>query len=63
LQQWNVGREFRRRLKLAMDEQGIAIGIPQQSFSLRGTADDRAFDSGNHPSEQVNNLGSGEPRR
>ncbi len=63
LQQWNVGREFRRRLKLAMDEQGIAIGIPQQSFSLRGTADDRAFESGNHPSEQVNNLGSGEPRR
>jgi small-conductance mechanosensitive channel len=63
LQQWNVGREFRRRLKLAMDEQGIAIGIPQQSFSLRGTADDRAFESGNHPSEQVNNLGSEEPRR
>jgi len=63
LQQWNVGREFRRRLKLAMDEQGIAIGIPQQSFSLRGTADDRAFDSGSHPSEQVNNLGSGKSRR
>ncbi len=49
LQQWNVGREFRRRLKLAMDEQGISIGIPQQSFSLRGTADDRAFDSSNSP--------------
>jgi moderate conductance mechanosensitive channel len=45
LQQWKVGREFRRRLKLAMDERGISIGIPQQSFSLRSTADDRAFDS------------------
>jgi moderate conductance mechanosensitive channel len=45
LQQWKVGREFRRRLKLAMDERGISIGIPQQSFSLRSTADDRTFDS------------------
>jgi moderate conductance mechanosensitive channel len=47
LQQWNVGREFRRRLKLEMDAQGISIGIPQQSFSLRGTADDRAFEPNN----------------
>ncbi len=30
LQQWPVGREFRRRLKKAFDEQGIMIGIPQQ---------------------------------
>ncbi len=30
LQQWPVGREFRRRLKKAFDEQGIKIGIPQQ---------------------------------
>ena len=30
LQQWPVGREFRRRLKKAFDEQGIQIGIPQQ---------------------------------
>ena len=30
LQQWSVGREFRRRLKKAFDEQGIKIGIPQQ---------------------------------
>jgi moderate conductance mechanosensitive channel len=48
LQQWKVGREFRRRLKLAMDGRGISIGIPQQSFSLRSTADDRAFDSKHH---------------
>lgn len=61
LQQWNVGREFRRRLKLAMDEHGIAIGISQQSLPLRSTADDRAFDGGNHPPDQ-NNLGNGEPR-
>jgi moderate conductance mechanosensitive channel len=37
LQQWNVGREFRRRLKLALDEQGIEIGVPQQAFLVRGT--------------------------
>ncbi len=30
LQQWSVGREFRRRLKKAFDEQGIQVGIPQQ---------------------------------
>jgi moderate conductance mechanosensitive channel len=28
LQQWTVGRDFRRRLKLAFDQQGIAIGVP-----------------------------------
>ncbi len=60
LQQWNVGREFRRRLKLAMDEEGIAIGISQQSLPLRSAAEDRAFDGGNHSPDQ-NNLG-GEPR-
>lgn len=51
LQQWNVGREFRRRLKLTMDEQGIAIGISQQALPLRGAAEDR-FDGGNHPTDQ-----------
>jgi small conductance mechanosensitive channel len=32
LQQWAVAREFRRRLKLVMTQENIAIGIPQQSF-------------------------------
>ena len=35
LQQWNVGREFRRRLKLAFDEKGIEIGVPQRTVSVR----------------------------
>lgn len=35
LQQWKVGREFRRRLKLALDQEGIAIGTPQQSLRLK----------------------------
>lgn len=32
LRQWDVEREFRRRLKLAFDHKGIAIGVPKQSF-------------------------------
>lgn len=31
LQHWSVGREFRRRIKMRLDEMGIAIGVPQQS--------------------------------
>jgi moderate conductance mechanosensitive channel len=42
LQQWNVGRDFRRRLKLAFDQQGIAIGVPQQSLSVRSALDERS---------------------
>ncbi len=34
LQQFAVGREFRRRLKLAFDKQGIAIGIPRYLLEL-----------------------------
>ncbi|HEY9596960.1 MAG TPA: mechanosensitive ion channel family protein, partial [Cyanophyceae cyanobacterium] len=30
LQQWSVAREFRRRLKLALDDAGISIPMPQQ---------------------------------
>ena len=48
LQQWSVGRELRRRLKKAFDEQGIRIGIPQQiefniaqPYSINGN--DREF--------------------
>jgi moderate conductance mechanosensitive channel len=35
LQQWKVGREFRKRLKIALDESDIAIAVPQQALSLR----------------------------
>ena len=49
LKQWLVGREFRKRLKQSLDDQGISIGIPQQSFSVRGKIDE-AF---NHPGNEV----------
>jgi small conductance mechanosensitive channel len=35
LQQWNVAREFRRRLKLALDAKGISIGVPQQTWRFQ----------------------------
>jgi moderate conductance mechanosensitive channel len=34
LKQWEVAREFRRRLKIAFDEVGISIPIPQQTILL-----------------------------
>jgi small conductance mechanosensitive channel len=34
LRQWDVEREFRRRLKLSFDEQGIQIGVPKQILSI-----------------------------
>lgn len=33
LEQWNVGREYRRRLKQAFDAQGIEIPFPHRSLS------------------------------
>ncbi|MGF2035103.1 mechanosensitive ion channel family protein [Nostoc sp. ChiVER01] len=32
LKQWEVAREFRRRLKVALDEAGISISVPQQAI-------------------------------
>lgn len=34
LKQWDVGREFRRRIKIALDKAGISIPIPQQQIML-----------------------------
>jgi small conductance mechanosensitive channel len=34
LQQWNVGREYRRRLKKAFDAQGIEIPFPHRSLYM-----------------------------
>jgi small conductance mechanosensitive channel len=44
LQQPHVGREFRRRLKQALDTAGISIGIPQQVFSVREALEDDPFE-------------------
>ncbi|MDB9540581.1 mechanosensitive ion channel family protein [Anabaenopsis arnoldii] len=34
LKQWDVGREFRRRLKIAFDQAGLSIPVPQQGIWL-----------------------------
>jgi small conductance mechanosensitive channel len=34
LEQWNIGREYRRRLKKAFDAQGIEIPFPHQTLSM-----------------------------
>ncbi|MDJ1185472.1 mechanosensitive ion channel family protein [Roseofilum casamattae] len=34
MKQWEVARELRRRVKLALQNEGIAIGVPQQSVHL-----------------------------
>ena len=31
-EQWSIGREYRRRLKLALDQAGISIPFPQRSI-------------------------------
>ena len=36
LQQWDVAREFRRRIKIAFDRAGIPIPIPQQQIMIDG---------------------------
>jgi small-conductance mechanosensitive channel len=35
LKQWDVAREYRRRLKIAFDRTGINIGVPQQSLQIQ----------------------------
>lgn len=35
LAQWNVSREFRRRLKLKLDQAQLAIGVPQQIITAQ----------------------------
>ncbi len=33
-EQWNVGREYRRRLKQAFEKEGIALGIPYHQIAM-----------------------------
>jgi small conductance mechanosensitive channel len=40
LQQWAVGREFRLRVREALEEHGINIGIPRQAYITEATQSD-----------------------
>jgi len=49
LQQWKVGREFRRRIKVAFDQNKIHIGVPQQSlYSPDGALSLTTYEDGHH---------------
>lgn len=50
LKQWDVAREYRRRLKLAFDRAGIPIGVPQQSLWV-SNAPETAHHSTHHQQE------------
>ncbi len=50
LEQWTIAREYRRRLKIAFEEQGISIGVPQQSIQVPNSLD--------FPSKSPNNPDS-----
>jgi len=62
LQQWSVAREYRRRLKLALDEEVISVGIPQQSILLRRAQSSRknldTSDGQPHSTASSNRRGS-----
>jgi small-conductance mechanosensitive channel len=45
LKQWDVAREYRRRLKMAFDEANIAIGIPQQLIQISSPVHPSGFRS------------------
>lgn len=42
LQQWAVAREFRRRLALVLEQEGLSIGVPQQSLWFHPSPEEEA---------------------
>lgn len=52
-EQWRVGREYRRRVRVALDECSIQIGVPQQVTTYHGPppADEIAVNPGEPPPE------------
>jgi moderate conductance mechanosensitive channel len=54
LKQWEVAREYRRRLKGAFDEAGIHFGVPQQSLVVRNEEEEDAFREDLHKDSRPN---------
>lgn len=54
LKQWEVAREYRRRLKLAFDQNGIDIGMPQQAVRFSTSLDLHRNSSGGRLSSAQN---------
>lgn len=54
-EQWSVGREFRLRVRLALDEHSIHIGTPQQTFWYKNSSSPIVLngqDGREHPSSK-----------
>lgn len=49
IKQWDVAREFRRRLKLVFEQEGIGIGVPQHVFRVQNHSS--LFSLGMQPKE------------
>ncbi|MEM8544044.1 MAG: mechanosensitive ion channel family protein [Cyanobacteria bacterium P01_H01_bin.119] len=52
LKQWDVAREYRRRLKIAFDQAQVPIGVPQQSIILRANDEILGLQNGQRPLHQ-----------
>lgn len=46
LEQWAVGREWRRRIKAAFDREGIEIAVPHRVYKVQSDAEHKAFKAG-----------------
>lgn len=55
LKQWDVAREYRRRLKIAFEQAGIPIGVPQQRVALVQGGNDS---NGHPPTPQTTETGT-----
>jgi len=42
LKQWDIAREFRRRVKKAFDEAGIEMPFPQRAIAIRHLGGDQS---------------------
>ncbi|NEQ74279.1 MAG: mechanosensitive ion channel family protein [Okeania sp. SIO2C9] len=60
IQQFAVGREFRLRIKQAFDQEGIAIGVPQQSVNLQNYPNNTNSDRNKGDNSYLSALGGGE---
>ncbi|MGB3494877.1 MAG: mechanosensitive ion channel family protein [Elainellaceae cyanobacterium] len=59
IKQWDVAREYRRRLKVAFDQNGIEIGMPQQAIRFSTSLDLHRNPNGGRPSSAQNGIHDG----
>jgi small conductance mechanosensitive channel len=43
LEQWAVGREWRRRIKAAFDREGITIAVPHRVYRVQNDGEAKAL--------------------